>query len=547
MKLSKNGKYLASGQSSHIGFQSPVIIWDLETMSIVHKLLLHKGSIQDVAFSHDDRFVATLGSDDNKLVIWSMDSGEPICGNSAANDAANVVKFFNNDSTKIVTGGNLNLRVWDLDLPNRKIRPTDCNLGASKRIINFIAIEPKDDYMYCGTATGDILQVSLGPKLLKDSGPKTKPYSLGITVIIILPNEDLLIGTGDGVVAILQKGTYKQLKQVQFAGGVTSIVLNAAKNHFFVGTNKSNVYCVALASFDHETRSTCHYSSINCVAYPHGYSELFATAANGDIRVWHARTRNELLRIQVPNLECLSLCFTKDGKTILSGWNDGKIRAFKPQSGALMFTINDAHTPGGVTALVSSNDSSKLISGGQDGRVRVWSINKNTQNLLVSLKEHKGAVSSISIKNDDSECISASADGSCISWDLSRYVRSGCLFASTQFSTALYFPDESQLLTTGTDRKITYWDAVDGNAIRIVDGSQTSEINALSISPDGINFASGGADKIVKLWNYDEGHCYYWGIGHSGAVKDVKIAPDQKNIVSVGAEGSIFIWKYPID
>ena len=32
------------------------------------------------------------------------------------------------------------LRVWELDLRNRKIRPTDCNMGQLKRIIKCIKV-----------------------------------------------------------------------------------------------------------------------------------------------------------------------------------------------------------------------------------------------------------------------------------------------------------------------------------------------------------------------------------------------------------------------
>jgi len=31
MALSKLGKYLASGQKTHMGFQSDIIIWDFDT------------------------------------------------------------------------------------------------------------------------------------------------------------------------------------------------------------------------------------------------------------------------------------------------------------------------------------------------------------------------------------------------------------------------------------------------------------------------------------------------------------------------------------
>ena len=44
-----------------------------------------------------------------------------------------------------------------------------------------------------------------------------------------------------------------------------------------------------------------------------------------------------------------------DGKSIVSGWSDGKIRAFLPQSGDLLYVINDAHNHG-VTAVNGTAD-----------------------------------------------------------------------------------------------------------------------------------------------------------------------------------------------
>ena len=58
-----------------------------------------------------------------------------------------------------------------------------------------------------------------------------------------------------------------------------------------------------------------------------GYSELFATCSREDIRVWNSRTCAELLRVQIPNLDCFCVAFSRDGRAILSGWSDGKIRS----------------------------------------------------------------------------------------------------------------------------------------------------------------------------------------------------------------------------
>ena len=52
------------------------------------------------------------------------------------------------------------LRVWELNPEARKIIPTDCNLGQLKRIVQCIRVSHDDKYVFCGTTTGDILQVS---------------------------------------------------------------------------------------------------------------------------------------------------------------------------------------------------------------------------------------------------------------------------------------------------------------------------------------------------------------------------------------------------
>jgi len=120
-------------------------------------------------------------------------------------------------------------------------------------------------------------------------------------------------------------------------GSVTSLSLTADATHFFCGTDKATIYWCNTDDIAPELRNTCHYEKIN------------------DVRVWNTKTRQELLRIEVPGLECYCLYFTKDGKSILSGWNDGKIRAFLPQSGKLLYAVNDAHNHG-VTAINGTND-----------------------------------------------------------------------------------------------------------------------------------------------------------------------------------------------
>jgi WD40 repeat protein len=56
----------------------------------------------------------------------------------------------------------------------------------------------------------------------------------------------------------------------------------------------------------------------------------------------------------------------------------------------------------------------------------------------------------------------------------------------------------------------------------VIDGSLSSDMLCMDNSVDGQGLATGSGDREVKLWNYDEGHCYYVGLGHSAPVTKVK-------------------------
>ena len=417
-------------------------------------------------------------------------------------------------------------------------------MNSVKRVFSCCVIDPTDQFAYLGTTTGDIVEIDLQRNLFKRIGPAKRLFSQGINSLNLLANGDILLGAGDGTLAKVNSCDMLVKKEAKVMGAVTSVSLTADSTHFFCGTNKATIYWCNTDGIDPELRNTCHYEKINDVAFPQGYSELFATCSVNDIRVWNTKTRQELLRVEVPGLECYCVFFAADGKSILSGWNDGKIRAFLPQSGKLLYAINDSHNHG-VTAIGGTGDCQRIVSGGMEGEVRIWRIGRQTQIMDVSLKEHRSRVSDIRVNRADTQAVSSSYDGSCIIWDLLTNPRVMCMFESTMFKQVLYHPDESQVLTTGSNRKITYWDCFDGQAIRMLDGSETGEINALAITESGEHFVSGGQDKRVKVWDYDEGICYFNGTGHSGDIMKIQISPDQKTMVSVGTEGAILMWHMP--
>ncbi|XP_014815603.1 PREDICTED: cilia- and flagella-associated protein 52-like [Calidris pugnax] len=224
-------------------------------------------------------------------------------------------------------------------------------------------------------------------------------------------------------------------------------------------------------------------------------------------------------------------------------WDDGKIRAFTPETGQPMYVIHSAHSLG-VTAIAATSDCKRIVSGGGDGQVRIWEIREKTQKLIQILKEHTCAVSCIKIKENDQECVTTSLDKTCIVWDIVRFVRKQIFLANTLFKCVCYHPEVYQIITAGTDRKVAYWEVFDGSLVQEVEGSASGTINGMDITSDGKHFVTGGDDRLVKLWDY-EGTVTHIGVGHSGNITRLKICPNKKYIVSVSADGAILIWKYP--
>ena len=81
-----------------------------------------------------------------------------------------------------------------------------------------------------------------------------------------------------------------------------------------------------------------------------------------------------------------------------------------------------------------------------------------------------------------------------------RQVRNQVMFSNTLFYCLSYGgPNMCHIITSGTDRKISYWETLDGSLIRELDGAITGAVLAMDISPDGNFFVTGGEEKLVKV------------------------------------------------
>lgn len=547
INMSRSGDLIASADKQKSGFLSTILLWDWKTKKVRHRLSMHKEEVRALCFSEDDKYLASVGGpeDKSRVIIWCTETGKALYGKPLKGDKeVKGIQFFRNDNSRLGLVSHSTIELLRIDCHARKIESSKCNISNLKRNFLCMAIDADDEFLYAGTQTGDILEIQLANGIFKRVAPVKNLFGNGVRLIRVMPNGDLLVASGSGTIARIDIQRLKIQNSSELEGSITGLALARQETSFFCGTSRGNIYFGNAFDLRMHLKASCHFSKVNAVVFPHEYAEVFATCGKEQVRIWSVESKKELLRMSVPHVECYDIDFSHDGKTVLSAWSDGKIRAFLPQSGKLLYEILDAHV-GGVTALKGTLESKRVVSGGMDGTIRVWSSGARKQSLLRSMKEHRGRVWSIRINPNNKEALSCSADGSCIIWDIENYYRILCIFDKIVFKSIVYHPECAQLLTTGSDRRIGYWEVFDGQLLRSLEtcDKEQGEISSLSMMKNGQHFLSGGSDGVVKIWDYDLGETVSENEGHSGGVVALTVSPSEDRVVSVGGEGSVIVWK----
>ena len=559
----------------------------------------------------ESRLASIGGEADKRVVMWDVVSGSALGGSPAPVDGQiRVVKFLHRSNNAFLTAGELAVSTWEYDSNTKRLHLEPVVLGMLKREMLSIAIDERDEFAYLGTTSADVLCISIQSRVIKETFTLKKHISRGVTTLCTVKN-GLLAGGGDGSVSLFSRKSDSCVLKFESCrtldgGAVMSICVarspqsntpgldypedcksNYSKRKFLHEAHKAlisgraqiedfhdgsetfDVYCGTKAGELHYLEycaqhplskealllmkpfMTClessHTHAITSIAFPKENSQCFATSAGAEIRTWHTNAAKELSRIVVKpsNIMCLCLSYMFDSKTLLSGWDDGTIRAHDCECGELVFMASNAHDA--VTAIHSTRDRTTIITGGSEGNVRLWNVRNGIITLEASMKEHRSTVNAIITLRQDAVAVTASDDGSCVVWDVARRVRKVSFFGSTYFKTLAAHPEETQVVTTGTDHKITWWDPEDASIIRVIEAPTDAELSSLDIStPDGTSIAVAGLDRQLRIFDYESGELTHSGaISHAAPITACAFAPSAEIVVTAAADGAVFIWQNP--
>jgi WD40 repeat protein/murein L,D-transpeptidase YafK len=102
-------------------------------------------------------------------------------------------------------------------------------------------------------------------------------------------------------------------------------------------------------------------------------------------------------------------------------------------------------------------------------------------------------------------------------------------------------PNGQQAASGGADNFLRLWDAETGLLLRTFD-AETNSINAVAFSPDGRQILTGTNEKRLQLWDIATGRAVKTMDGHTGEVTSVAFSPDGRQVLSGSNDKTVKLW-----
>lgn len=227
------------------------------------------------------------------------------------------------------------------------------------------------------------------------------------------------------------------------------------------------------------------------------------------IQVWDIYHQRIERRLVGHTEDIYSVEFTNNGQALVSGGRDATVRVWdvKSETASLVLTARD-----GISSVSVSLDMKYVAASCHDGSIHVWSMyNGELLDLLTGPGGHGDSTYCMSFLPNSTELVSGSLDRTVKLWALHNLdtvqrtpekqnwgVRT--LQGHKDYVVAVSAtPDSLSVLSGSKDRSVQMWDVRTGEAQFVLHGHKNT---VLSVASSRDCFATGGGDKVVRVWSY---------------------------------------------
>ncbi|KAI0296962.1 WD40-repeat-containing domain protein [Multifurca ochricompacta] len=239
-----------------------------------------------------------------------------------------------------------------------------------------------------------------------------------------------------------------------------------------------------------------------------------------------------------------SLAFSKDGQVLASASDDNSVRLWNVQTGKKICDPLYGHSSY-VSCVRFSPDMKQLITGGEDYSIRFFDMDS----LPVWGKSLGGTGPfRAAVALQDGNTILGFDGFSTWNWSVDDGRVENTPFEGhsehlSDIQSVSISPDGKRVATAARNQTVIIWQAENGKSLWGPLEGHSDDIFALSFSKDGKMVASGSDDQKVWVWSAETGQSVCGPMeGHVGSVRGICFSPDGKQVASGSNDNNAIIW-----
>ena len=506
-----DGRLLLSG-----GGDGEVKLWDVGSRECLRTFQGHTGAVYAVAFARDEEFFLSAGVDAS-VRLWHRSSGR--CLRTATGHAASVYALAPLPAAdEIVSAGqDGTVRVWD-------VRP------AVEQQYSYVLSRPRSAVELLRGREGVNALVNRARELQR-AGAHREAYEAfrqaqGVEGFEAHP--EIVQGLRECGRHGRRSGLHAAVvaAELQHDASVTALRFSPDGARLATGSKDGHVRIWEVATGREILALAARPRAVTSLAWLPDGRRIASTAETGTLE--RDQTYDTLQVSDVTtghvlgafaefrgSLGCVAA--TPDGRFLVTGdWGERRRppmiaggRPASPDIGRSWLRVWDASRGACLRAWPAHDDaitavdiatSSDLASASRDGSIAIWALDGTEKRRLP--QAHRGMARCVRFSPDGRQLLSGGADDRVRLWDVASGVCLSDLAGHEDTVHAVAFADGRFTASAGEDRRLLVRDLQSGEAVRVLE-AHTDGIVALDVAPDGRNAASGGHDRLVRLWELD--------------------------------------------